>query len=80
MTQVQKDIRIREGKAAMSAEEEAILKKPIIEKYENEGSPYFSSARIWDDGVIDPKHTRKVTQRSLFRPSPASNRALWCAL
>ncbi|EEB13137.1 methylcrotonoyl-CoA carboxylase subunit beta, putative [Pediculus humanus corporis] len=36
------------------------VKKPIIEKFEKEGDPYFSSARIWDDGVIDPKDTRKV--------------------
>ncbi|XP_003744899.1 methylcrotonoyl-CoA carboxylase beta chain, mitochondrial [Galendromus occidentalis] len=65
LTQVQRDIRIREGKAAMGREEEATLKDPIIEKYEREGSPYFSSARIWDDGVIDPKHTRKILGLSL---------------
>lgn len=65
LAQVQKDIRLREGKPAMSAEEEAAIKKPIIEKYEFEGSPYYSSARLWDDGVIDPCDTRKVLGLSL---------------
>ena len=36
------------------------IKKPIIEKYEKEGNPYYSSARLWDDGIIDPKDTRKI--------------------
>jgi 3-methylcrotonyl-CoA carboxylase beta subunit len=38
---------------------------PIVEQFEREGSPYFSSARLWDDGVIDPKDTRKVLGLSL---------------
>ena len=33
---------------------------PILERYEHEGSPYFSTARLWDDGVIDPVDTRTV--------------------
>ena len=33
---------------------------PTLETYEREGSPYFSSARLWDDGVIDPLDTRRV--------------------
>ncbi len=44
----------------MSLEEQAEFKKPIFEKYENESSAYYSTARIWDDGIIDPKDTRKV--------------------
>src|SRR5207248_4050430 len=44
----------------MTAEEQADLKAPILETYEREGSPYFSSARLWDDGVIDPVDTRTV--------------------
>ncbi|MGI8422935.1 MAG: carboxyl transferase domain-containing protein [Chloroflexota bacterium] len=44
----------------MSPEEQQRFKTPIIERYESEGSPYFSSARIWDDGVIDPTDTRLV--------------------
>ena len=43
-----------------SAEEEAKLKQPIIEQYERQGHPYYSSARLWDDGVIDPAQTREV--------------------
>jgi 3-methylcrotonyl-CoA carboxylase beta subunit len=33
---------------------------PILDKYEREGSPYYSTARLWDDGVIDPIETRRV--------------------
>merc|ERR1719481_70198 len=56
--------RKREGKE-WTAEEEAALKKPIIARFEAEGSPYFSSARLWDDGVIDPADSRKVLGLSL---------------
>jgi acetyl-CoA carboxylase carboxyltransferase component len=44
----------------MTKKEEKELTTPIIKKYEMEGSPYYSSARIWDDGVIDPIDTRMV--------------------
>jgi acetyl-CoA carboxylase carboxyltransferase component len=44
----------------MNAEEQERFKAPTIERYESEGSPYFSTARIWDDGVIDPLDTRRV--------------------
>ncbi|OVE81804.1 methylcrotonoyl-CoA carboxylase [bacterium K02(2017)] len=44
----------------MSAKEKAEFEKPILEKYENEGSPYYSTARIWDDGIIDPVQTRDI--------------------
>jgi 3-methylcrotonyl-CoA carboxylase beta subunit len=43
-----------------SAEDEAKLKQPILEQYERQGHPYYSSARLWDDGVIDPAQTREV--------------------
>jgi 3-methylcrotonyl-CoA carboxylase beta subunit len=42
-----------------AAEEEA-FKQPIREQYERQGHPYYSSARLWDDGVIDPQDTRRV--------------------
>lgn len=48
-----------------SAKDIADFERPIIEKFERESSPYYSSARIWDDGVIDPKDTRKVLGLSL---------------
>lgn len=43
-----------------SAQEEADFKQPIKEQYEHQGHPYFASARLWDDGVIDPADTRTV--------------------
>jgi 3-methylcrotonyl-CoA carboxylase beta subunit len=43
-----------------SAEEEEAFKAPIREQYEHQGSPYYSTARLWDDGVIDPAETRRV--------------------
>lgn len=56
--------RRREGKE-WTAEEEAALKEPIIQRFEAEGSPYFSSSRLWDDGVIDPRQTRDILGLSL---------------
>jgi acetyl-CoA carboxylase carboxyltransferase component len=44
----------------MSPEEQQSFKNPTIGRYESEGSPYFSTARLWDDGVIDPLDTRRV--------------------
>jgi 3-methylcrotonyl-CoA carboxylase beta subunit len=44
----------------MSAEEQAAFKAPILEKYAEESSAYFSTARLWDDGIIDPVDTRRV--------------------
>ena len=48
-----------QGKA-WSAEDEAAFKAPIEAQYETQGNPYYSSARLWDDGVIDPVDTRMV--------------------
>ncbi len=44
----------------MNEEEEAAFKQPILDKYEAEGNPYYSTARLWDDGIIDPRDTRTV--------------------
>lgn len=50
-----------EGKGgAWSAEEEVAFKAPIRDRYETEGDPYYATARLWDDGVIDPAQTRDV--------------------
>lgn len=49
----------RDGKTWSTAEE-ADFKKPVQEQYEREGNPYYASARLWDDGVIDPADTRKI--------------------
>ena len=48
-----------------SAEDEEKFKDPIRAKYEAEGSPYYASARLWDDGVIKPEDTRDVLGLSL---------------
>jgi 3-methylcrotonyl-CoA carboxylase beta subunit len=39
---------------------ETTFKQPILDKYEKEGSPYYSTARLWDDGIINPMDTRKI--------------------
>jgi 3-methylcrotonyl-CoA carboxylase beta subunit len=48
-----------------SAEAEAEFKKPILDRYEAEGHPYYASSRLWDDGVITPAETRRVIALSL---------------
>ena len=57
---VKQDQRAREGLPPMSDSELEEFRRPILEKYETEGSPYYSTARLWDDGVIDPRDTRDV--------------------
>ena len=56
---VQDESKQREGEE-MTDEEREEFKEPILEKYEEEGNPYHSTARLWDDGVIDPIDTRMV--------------------
>jgi len=56
---VRKDGLAARGKS-MSLEEETAFKQPILDKYEEEGNPYYSTARLWDDGIIDPRDTRAV--------------------
>ncbi|ETN79642.1 carboxyl transferase domain protein [Necator americanus] len=58
LSTVQQDKRKREGLEWTKEEDEA-LRRPVEEKFEKEGHPYFASARLWDDGVIDPRDTRK---------------------
>lgn len=57
--QVEADKRERSGKE-WPAEEQAAFKAKISERYDHEGHPLFSSARLWDDGIIDPADTRRV--------------------
>ncbi|RLV99985.1 hypothetical protein DV515_00009250 [Chloebia gouldiae] len=61
---IAKDQKAREGKQFSEADE-AALKEPIIRRFEEEGNPYYSSARLWDDGIIDPADTRLVLGLSL---------------
>jgi len=58
-------VQIAKDKKALTSEEEAIIRDPILQKYEEENSPYHASARLWDDGIIDPAETRKVLALSL---------------
>ncbi|MBL8320146.1 MAG: methylcrotonoyl-CoA carboxylase, partial [Burkholderiaceae bacterium] len=57
-----------------SAEDEAAFRAPLLEQYERQGHPYYASARLWDDGVIDPADTRRVlalgVSASLNAPIP----------
>ncbi len=59
LAQVKRE-QIERAGGSLSAEEEAAIKKPILAQYEHQGHPYYSSARLWDDGVIDPAQTRDV--------------------
>ncbi|MEW5902523.1 MAG: methylcrotonoyl-CoA carboxylase, partial [Acidobacteriota bacterium] len=52
--------RLQEEGVQMTEEEKGKLMKPILEKYEEEASPYFSTARLWDDGILDPLETREA--------------------
>ncbi len=49
---------VRAGAASATPAEAEAFKQPIRDRYETEGSPYFSTARLWDDGILDPAHTR----------------------
>jgi 3-methylcrotonyl-CoA carboxylase beta subunit/propionyl-CoA carboxylase len=57
LSTVKRDQLAREGKP-FSATDEAAIRDPILQKYEAEGSPYYSTARLWDDGILDPADTR----------------------
>ena len=59
LTTVKRDQLARDGKE-LSADEESAIRTPILEKYEREGSPYYSTARLWDDGILDPAETRQA--------------------
>ena len=61
LTTVKRDQLARRGREkAYSPEEEEEIRRPILEKYEVEGSPYYSTARLWDDGILDPADTRNA--------------------
>ncbi len=64
LVQVKREQAERAG-LGFSAEEEAKIKQPILQQYEHQGHPYYSSARLWDDGVIDPAQTRDVLALAL---------------
>ncbi|BFM07528.1 carboxyl transferase domain-containing protein [Halioxenophilus aromaticivorans] len=64
MAQLRRDQLEKKGES-WSQEAEAEFKKPIVENYDKNGHPYYASARLWDDGVIDPADTRKTLALAL---------------
>jgi acetyl-CoA carboxylase carboxyltransferase component len=59
LTTVKRDQMAREGQT-LAPDAEAAIRQPILEKYDGEGSPYYSTARLWDDGILDPAQTRSA--------------------
>ncbi len=57
LAQIKRDQKEKAGES-WSKEEEAAFKQPTLDTYEKQGHPYYASARLWDDGVIDPAETR----------------------
>ena len=57
---VKQDQLARSKQPLLTPEQQAEFKRPVLEKYEREGSPYYSTARLWDDGILDPAETRRV--------------------
>jgi 3-methylcrotonyl-CoA carboxylase beta subunit/propionyl-CoA carboxylase len=76
LTTVKKDQLWRMGRE-MTEDEEQLMKLQILEKYEREGNPFYSTARIWDDGIILPTETRNVLHigiaTALNAPIPESH-------
>jgi acetyl-CoA carboxylase carboxyltransferase component len=64
LVQIKREQLARENKT-LSAEEAKAIADPVLAKYEREGDPYFGSANLWDDGIIDPAQTRAVVALSL---------------
>ncbi len=64
LASVQRDKLERQGKQ-WSKEKEQALKQPILEQFEQQGHPLFASARLWDDGIVDPRKTRDILGLSL---------------
>jgi len=80
LAEVAKEKRTRSGEPWTDAEEQA-LKAPILQEYQQKNSAYYASARLWDDGVIDPKDTRMVLGLALSAclnaPIPDSAYGIW---
>jgi acetyl-CoA carboxylase carboxyltransferase component len=61
---VREDALAREGRS-LDREERERLVAPVLERYEREGSPYYATARLWDDGIIEPAQTRRALAQAL---------------
>jgi acetyl-CoA carboxylase carboxyltransferase component len=62
---IKQDQNSREGRVPLTPAEAEEFRRPTLEKYEREGNPYYSSARLWDDGILDPAETRAVLALAL---------------
>mmetsp|Transcript_29582 Transcript_29582/g.60810 ORF Transcript_29582/g.60810 Transcript_29582/m.60810 type:complete len:196 (+) Transcript_29582:871-1458(+) len=65
LSTVKSDQLEKETGVRMSTEETVEFERPILEKYDEEGSPYYSTARLWDDGIIQIEDTRRVLGQAL---------------
>ena len=74
LLQVKMEQMAKQGLPPMSPEEQDEFRKPTLEKYETEGNPYYATARMWDDGILDPSDTRTALglaiSMSLNQPIP----------
>ena len=61
---MKRDAMERQGRS-WSAEDEAEFRQPTIDMFEEQSRPLYASARLWDDGIIDPRRTREVLALSL---------------
>lgn len=64
LLQIQQDKALREGRE-LTEKEASSIRTPLLDRYEREGHPFYASARLWDDGVIDPADTRRVLALAL---------------
>ena len=62
---VKRDQLARQNMPDMTLAQQAAFKQPILDKYEREGSPYYATARLWDDGILDPPETRRALALAL---------------
>jgi acetyl-CoA carboxylase carboxyltransferase component len=65
MLTIKQDQLARSGEPTLDTAAQDELKAPILEKYEQEGNPFYASARLWDDGILDPAETRRVLALAL---------------
>ena len=71
LSTVKDEQRVREGAPRMTDAERAEFRRPTLEKYEAEGNPYYATARLWDDGILDPAGTRRTLGLALATTSRA---------
>lgn len=66
-----KDEQLRAQGKTLTTEEAEAIRRPVLDKYEHEGNPYYSTARLWDDGILDPIDTRQAIALGIAMASNA---------